>query len=107
MWVYVAFVLVCLVGGIASLILPMHKEIRDRVANMLWTNVLIGAALFFFRYQQVPVFGTDVWRTIQLITFVIWVITIIRFVRSDYRDNRKVEKVAEYKNKYLPEGNRR
>ena len=80
----------------------VRTSLKDRLYSFLWTNIILGLILFFFRVQQIPLLGMDIWRFIQEIAIVIWIALIVRFYRKVYRKEALIQKVEERKTKYLP-----
>jgi len=102
MKVYAVIVCIFFVGAIVSIFWPKFKPVRDRLALYFWTNAVLSLILFFFRYQDIPVLGMDIFRLIQEITAVIWLFLIIRFAIKAYPAHQLSLKVEERRNKYLP-----
>jgi hypothetical protein len=107
MWYYIAFLGICLVGLLSLLI--FRKYIRanliNRLSSLFLTNLVLGGILYFFRIQQIPILGMDVWRFFQECATVIWIFSIVRFYLRDYRHELTQEKIAARRNKYLPGNN--
>jgi hypothetical protein len=99
---YLAFVTLSIIVALVLLFLPVHTASKQRLGTLLWTNGAIGIVLFFFRYQQIPLLGMNLWRLIQEIVFVAWLLFILRFMRKQIPADRFTEKVIERRNKYLP-----
>lgn len=103
MWVYVGFTGLNLLGGIfLSLYRKMDEEIRGKLLGFCWTNAIFSAIFFFLRYQRIPLLGTDLVRTIQLIIVLIWAIFIAKYIMFDYPKLKMQQVVEERKSKYLP-----
>lgn len=102
MWVYVGFAGVQAVGIPLTYFLPIHASLKARIYQLFWTNVILSPILFFFRFEGVPLFGMDVWRTLQELATVIWIGYIVYYVRTGLRQELLTEAVHAYKGRYLP-----
>ena len=101
-YAYLALVIICLVGGIAVQFLKIRSSLKGKISQLLWTNFTIGIFLFAFRLGGIPAFGMDIWRFIQEVALIPWIISIVIFYRRNYKKEIVAEKVSEYKNKFLP-----
>jgi len=101
-WVYAGLIYACFAGAIIINFFRIHPFIKERLAKFLWTNALIGGLLFFFRYQRIPFLGMDIWRTIQEISIVIWIYSIVHYRKNKLSKEILEQRVHEYRNKYLP-----
>jgi hypothetical protein len=102
MWAYLVFLGICFLGTILCLVIRFYLPLRTRLTNLFLTNVVLGAILFFFRYQQVPLLGMDILRTLQEIGFVIWLIIIVSHIRVAKPKEALAALVEERRTKYLP-----
>jgi hypothetical protein len=102
MWAYVGFTAACWILGIALAFLKIHANLKTTLARFLWANALIGPLLWFFRYERLPLMGMDIWRLIQFICDVVWIVLIIRYIRTTHRKTKVKEQVTAYKNRFLP-----
>jgi hypothetical protein len=106
-WVYAGWlVLFTLVLMVSIVWRRTNSEIRFRLVNFCFTQVLTGLFLAFFRYQGIPLLGMDAWRFFQIVWWLVWAILFASYLLRTYPRIRLAEKVANQKNKYLPEGNR-
>jgi len=102
-WVYVGIIGACVVGGIAMLFAKkLRPGLRERISSFCWNNVVIGVILFFFRYQQIPLLGMDLWRFIQEIGMVVWLFFIYQYWTLAIPQETLAEQIVAHKNKYLP-----
>jgi len=102
-WIYLGMVIVFLIGGIALLFLKkVRPALRERLSTFFWINFGIGLILFFFRDQDIPLFGMDFWRFIHDIAIWVWLIYIVVVSSKEHPRLIIQEKVNEYRNKYLP-----
>jgi len=92
-----------LVGGLVSLFVKRIPEgLRRRFNALCWNNLVIGLILFFFRYQRIPLLGMDIWRFVQEIVLIVWLVIIFRYWRRQLPKERFSEQVIAHKQKYLP-----
>jgi glucan phosphoethanolaminetransferase (alkaline phosphatase superfamily) len=105
-WAYLTFIILSIVIGVILILLPIHTGTKQRLSNVLLSNGMIGFILFFFRFQQIPLLGMNIFRLIQEIVFVVWLLVIFRYARTHIPKERLAEKIAERRNKYLPKANR-
>src|SRR5579871_4051338 len=88
-WKFLRFYLgllgIFLVIVISTPFLPIRTEGKSKLLQLGWSNLVIGAILSFLRYQQIPILGMDIWRTIQEIGIIIWITYLLIYFRTDYR----------------------
>ena len=100
---YVIMLALFLVGGLVSLFVKRIPEgLRRRFNALCWNNLVIGLILFFFRYQRIPLLGMDIWRFVQEIVLIVWLVIIFRYWRRQLPKERFSEQVIAHKQKYLP-----
>lgn len=99
---YVGFVALCAILAIALLFVRAHRPVVERLSTLLWSNLIVGLFLIFFRLQLVPLLGMDLWRTVQEIGFLIWLAVIVRYWKVDYSKGLLAQKVEERRTKYHP-----
>ena len=99
---YLAVLILLLIGAVLSLAVRMPGRLNERLGALCWNNLWLGALLFFFRYQHVPILGMDIWRFLQELVIIIWLYRIVRNFLRTYPQQRLAERVAEYRGKYLP-----
>lgn len=102
MWGYVGFIGLCWLVGIGGNFLPIHRSLKSRILSLAWTNAILGIFLFFFRFEGIPLLGMDIWRLLQEILTVVWIISIIRYSRTHLKHELMSEKVTSYRQKFLP-----
>ncbi|MBU6389340.1 hypothetical protein KGQ71_02380 [Patescibacteria group bacterium] len=106
-WEYVGVLGILLVLGITLLFLKkIRPALRESLSNFAWTNLVLGVIIFFFRYQQIPLLGMDLWRFLQEVEMVIWLIVILRYRVVVYPQEKLEEKVISYKSRFLPKPKR-
>ena len=102
-WVYGGLLIVFLLVGIGLIFWKkLYPTLKHQLSAMVWFNFFLGAILFFFRYQRIPLLGMDLWRFIQEIEIVIWILLILRYRLVKYPKEMISQKVVSYKSKYLP-----
>lgn len=99
---YLVLLGLLLLGGTISLIFRLPGRLNRQISELCWNNLWIGAVLFFFRYQHIPILGMDLWRLLQEIAIVVWFSIIILRFRQSYPKERLADKVLEYRTRYLP-----
>lgn len=99
---YLFFIAFCLIAALALSFLRIPRSLKEKLSPFFWTNTILGFILFFFRYAQVPLFGMDIWRFLQELGIVTWLVMIVRFSRKHLGEESLAEKVEDYRNKYLP-----
>lgn len=102
-WWYAGVTIACLVGAIALLFLKkMHPSLRQNLSNALWTNAILGGILYFSRDQRIPYFGTDIVRTVQLFSLLIWVAVSLWIGVRTARNDRTAAVINARRERYLP-----
>jgi uncharacterized membrane protein len=102
-WSYVALVSACFIGGIILTFWKQgHPYLKSSLSRLLWSNFWLGLFLFFFRFQRIPILGMDIWRFIQEIAMIAWLVVMARTYSKQRPQEVLQEKVAAYKNRYLP-----
>jgi hypothetical protein len=101
--VYVVLTGLCLIAGITLLFIrTIRPGLRERFLSFSWTNFTLGLILFFFRYERIPLLGMDVWRFVQEVAMIIWIVLIYRYWQVKIPAERLAERVIAHKEKYLP-----
>jgi len=106
-WAYLALVVACLIGAIILALWKEDYSFKQPLYQLLWTNFWIGIFLFFFRYQALPILGMDIWRFIQEVAIVVWLVSIVRTYRRKLPHEQLTAKVTAYKEKYLPKAKKK
>jgi hypothetical protein len=101
-WVYVGLLAVLLVIAIVTLFLKIRPSLKARIQALCWTNIFLGAFLYFCRDQRIPILGMDILRFIQEVALIFWVNSIVIFARTKLQDELLMEKIVSRKSKYLP-----
>ena len=103
MWAYLTFLGIFLLAGLVLLFLrKIDADVRRSLLGLSWTITTTGALLFFFRYQQIPYLGMDVFRTLLEALAIVWLGLIIRSARKTIPQKKLDEAVRARKEKYLP-----
>jgi hypothetical protein len=102
MWYYVAVIAACFVLGIAVRFLPIPDGLKNRLGQFFWSNVFIGAFVWFCRWQAIPYFGSDLVRFIHEVSMILWLLGIAWYQVRTRPKERLVESVQERRAKYLP-----
>jgi len=78
------------------------KEIASRISTLLVTMGLLGSVLFFFSFEGIQLFGARFWYPVWIITSLVWVLYLVRYVRRDLPAKRLREQHLREQSKYLP-----
>lgn len=105
--VFVVFVLVFVLGVVSRAVSRKKpdKFIRlaySRMAAMLTTMGLLGGFLYLLSFERIQFFGGRLLYILWLITLIIWMFAILRFVKKDAPRMRKEAHDRKEKRKYLP-----
>jgi hypothetical protein len=73
-----------------------------RVASMLSVMGLLGAALFFFSFEEIRLFGARFLYPLWLAGLVWWTARIARYARREVPEARRRERERAEKEKYMP-----
>lgn len=79
----------------------VYKHILSRVYSLLLSNVVVGALLFFFRFELVPFLSARFWVGIWAIVVITWIYFIIKEAKK-IPAKRKAFEMEKEKNKYIP-----
>lgn len=97
------------VVGIVMKIVSTHRvkdayllEVVRKGIVLLVTMGLTGSILYFFSYERIRFFGARFWYIVWLAALVYWVYRIVRFVREEVPEKRKIEQAKEAHKKYFP-----
>lgn len=101
-WAYVALVIGCLLLGVIVGFSKIHPQIKSRLLVLLWVNGILGLLLWWVRLLQIPIIGMDLWRFLQELGIVIWILWIVFYVRRHYPKIKLKEQTIAYREKYLP-----
>lgn len=101
-WSYVALIAACFIGAVILTFWRGDQQLSRPIAQVLWNNVWVGPILFFFRYQEIPVLGMDLWRFIQEVAIVAWLVVILKGYSKKQPQVQLQDKIEAYRNKYLP-----
>jgi hypothetical protein len=95
--------------GIAIRVVSKHREhdayveeAFGRAGTMLIVMGLIGAVLYFFSFEQVPLLGARFWYLIWGLGFVFWAGWIVRYVKVVIPEMKAAAKEQHKQDKYLP-----
>lgn len=104
MWGYVGFLGFSLLVLIAVTVFrkKLHPNLRNRLQNWALTQVSLGIALMFFRYYRIPYLGMDLWRALQEISALAWLIWIVAYARTALPLELIKETAIARREKYLP-----
>ncbi len=102
------FVLVVLVGVLASIIISKNKP--DKLKKRIWVKIsrwgytagLVGLLLIFLKQQRAPYLGMRVWTLLWLVASFIWLIFILKYILIKVPKIRREQKQKEEFEKYLP-----
>jgi hypothetical protein len=101
-WIDLGLVIALFVLGLIALSPRIHESLRNRLLAFSWYNFFIAGILFLTRWAGIPVLGMDLWRFIQEIVMIIWIVFIIRYQLHHRPKEKLQEKVQEYRTRYLP-----
>ena len=82
--------------------LHVNEGLKQRLSPLLWTNFWLGIFLFFFRWQSIPLIGMDLWRFLQEVAIIVWVLVVVFYRRKQYPKEVLAEKAEAYRNRFLP-----
>lgn len=80
----------------------IYKRLKNYLFNFFLTCGLIGLGLMFFRFQQIPYFGSRLMFLLLFLTFIIWGGWILYFRLFIVLKVIKKEQEKENFSKYLP-----
>lgn len=99
---YIGLIGVLTLAAIVLSFWKLPERLRGPLLQLSWGNAVTGLILLFCRTQEIPFLGMDLWRFIQEVAIVIWLLVIgISYLRHR-KQERLDQKVAAYKNKFLP-----
>ena len=102
-WLYLLLIAIFLVGAIVMLFLRrMHPPLRERWSWFFWSNIFIGAILYFMRDQRIPYLGTNLLRVAHEFFILFWLNSIIWYHRTGMKQEKLAEAAIARKEKYLP-----
>ena len=96
-----------LVLGLVAFIPRIPSGLRSRLLSFAWYNFPIAGILFLTRWQAIPVLGMDLWRLVQEIIMIVWLVSIVQYQLHHQPKEELQEKVKAYREKYLPKPNTR
>ncbi len=103
--IIILFLGLLLLGGILFIILKkknkLYKVLFERLYNFCFINLIIGALLFFFSWEEAYFLSARFWYMLWIIIMVVWLLELKKKSGkiSDLRDKRKKRQEFE---KYLP-----
>jgi hypothetical protein len=100
--VYLGLIALLFLGGIVTLFLRFRPILKGKLLSFFWTNASIGVVLFFLRDQRIPYLGMDLLRLMHHIGMIVWVNSIIWYMRTGLRHEKLSEQIEARRAKYLP-----
>jgi amino acid transporter len=89
----------------ASLILKLRKSFYRRLYEKFFhffiSNFLIGAMLFFFSQEMIPLLSSRFWYILWALIMGAWLTFIVKYAKTLPEKKKELEKEKNYK-KYLP-----
>lgn len=76
--------------------------LRRRFVAYLFTFGFVGLILIFFRWQEIPVLAARFWILAWVITGLVWLGLILRYLLKEWPKERTIDQEARLKEKYLP-----
>ena len=105
---FLLFALMMIVGAVVRIVARHRVDDRSllrtagKVGKMLIIMGLLGMAWFFFTFEETYFFGARFWFLIWSVGLVVWIATIVRYVRVTIPAEKARNKNREEFNKYLP-----
>ncbi len=107
------FGLVLILGAVVRIVGSYKKYDRyveaifGRVGNMMVTMGFLGVIVFFFAYEQIPVFGSRYWFLIWGLGLVVWIAWIVYYAVKVIPEQRLRERARKELMKYMPKKKRK
>lgn len=79
----------------------VYRGFFKRIYNFCLSNAIIGLVILFFNYELVPFFSARFWLALWAIVMTVWLIFIIKKLKTIPRQKKQQEHEQELK-KYLP-----
>jgi len=103
-YIFAAFLILLLAAAIVSLVLRRRSGSRrfwGRLENFSWGNLAIGAVLFFFHYEQTPLFTARIILLLWVVLMGWWITKVFKKIKisPEARKRREAEKLFQ---KYIP-----
>jgi predicted membrane-bound dolichyl-phosphate-mannose-protein mannosyltransferase len=95
------FILLSAAAFIFKMRKSFYRKLLATIFNFSLVNVLVGATLFFFNYEQVPFLSSRFWYLLWAGGMIVWAVFIVRYSEKLPQKKKEMIKEAEYK-KYLP-----
>ncbi len=113
MWGFFAVFAVLVLGGLTARIYAkttdFSKDIRSIGMKAATAAMVTGCAGFiwlFFTYEEVQIFAYRIWVVVIIGVFVVYIISLYRFARTELPRKAQLAKERENLQKYLPRRNR-
>lgn len=104
-YIFIAALIATLVAAVIIFFLKrrggIYKHILSRVYSLLLSNFIVGALLFFFRFELVPFLSARFWAGIWVIVVIAWTYFTIKEAKK-IPAKRKAFEAEKEKNKYIP-----
>lgn len=97
-----------ILGAIIRMVATRRTEDRhvtatfNRVGRMGVTMGIIGLIIYFFTYQEIPFLGSRFWYLFWGVGCVIWIMSIVHYVKKIIPEERQREVELFERSKYLP-----
>jgi hypothetical protein len=103
--ILISFIAFCFFSSIIAIILKLKKGFYGRFWEKLFyffiSNFFIGAALYFFCQQMIPLLSSRFWYLLWGAGMAVWISFIILYLKGLPAKKKELIKEREYK-KYLP-----
>ncbi len=102
---FVSFLVLLLLAGVFFLVYKKNakgrKVLFSRLSDFCFANLIIGALLLLFNYQQIQFFSARFWLLVWLGVIVVWLMNISKKIKKIILNREERKKEEEFK-KYLP-----
>jgi small-conductance mechanosensitive channel len=86
--------------------IPPYNELRNKLTSLLVTVGIIGLFLTLFAWQLIPYFSMRFLILLLVFVLIIWIISILIYIKREFsRELDKFKRTERYK-KYLPKQKR-
>jgi len=86
--------------------IPPYNELRNKLTSLLATVGIIGLFLTLFAWQLIPYFSMRFLILLLVFVLIIWIISILIYIKREFsRELDKFKRTERYK-KYLPKQKR-
>jgi small-conductance mechanosensitive channel len=86
--------------------IPPYNELRNKLTSLLVTVGIIGLFLTLFAWQSIPYFSMRFLILLLVFILIIWIISILIYIKREFsRELDKFKRTERYK-KYLPKQKR-